>query len=80
MTDEEIAKAYPLAGYSTHTLPGAHVLMHFLLVPNEQALQTEERLSIPVTMTAAQAAELADALQRAATAARMGQAPSTSRS
>ncbi|MEH2476235.1 hypothetical protein V1281_002596 [Nitrobacteraceae bacterium AZCC 2161] len=70
--------AYPLGSYEAHSLPGANVLMVWKVVPNEAALQTGERLTIPMAMTAAQAREVGEMLLRTAVATEMGQAPSTS--
>lgn len=78
MSEPSIA-AYPLSGYQAHTLPGASVLMVWEVVPNEAALQTGERLTIPMAMTAAQAREVGEMLLRTAEATEMGQAPTTSR-
>ncbi|WP_199085444.1 hypothetical protein [Bosea sp. ASV33] len=78
MTEKNIT-VFPLAGWNLATLPGKNVLLDLQLVPSEAALHTERR-SLPVGMTADAADELAEALRRAAQAARMGQAPNTSRS
>jgi hypothetical protein len=77
--NENTAPAYPCAGWTTHSLPGWHALIVWELVPNEQALKTGERLRIPMTMTSAQAREVAGMLLRTAEATEMGQAPSVSR-
>jgi hypothetical protein len=79
MTEEANVSAYPLAGYVVHTLPQSHALIVWELVPNEQALQTGERMKIPMTMTSAQAREIADMLVRTAVASEMGQSPTKSR-
>lgn len=72
--------AYPLAAFSTRTLPGSSLLLDLTLVPSEAALESgEERRSLPIAMTAEQAREVAQALLAAATATEMGNAPTTSR-
>jgi hypothetical protein len=71
---------FPLAGWNLATLPQQWVLLDLALLPSEDALRTGERRSLPVGMTADAAIELAEALKRAAAAARMGQAPTTTRS
>jgi hypothetical protein len=78
MAEQNVA-AFPLCGYAAHSLTGANVLMVWEVVPEERALQTGERLTVPMSMTAAQARKVGEMLLRTAAASEMGQAPTTSR-
>lgn len=65
----------PLIGFSTHTLPGALVMLT-LEVPVEAGAPEGERHYIRVGLRAVGARQLAESLARAADAAEMGRAPS----
>lgn len=77
MSDPNIT-AYPLAGYCTMTVRGRGVLLEMKLIARHPQ-QGEIEQSLPFQMTAQQATELGQSLIDAATASKMGHAPSTTR-
>jgi len=74
MSDEEIT-LFPLIGFSTHTLPGALVMLTLELPVNSEEPEGE-RTYVRIGLRAEGTRQLADSLRRAAAAAEMGQAPS----
>ncbi len=70
--------AYPLTGYDLATVKGGAVLLTLRIIALAPGGQEVEQ-SLPFQILAAQTRELGEALLRAATAAEMGQAPTTSR-
>jgi hypothetical protein len=65
----------PLIGFSTHTLPGALVMLT-LEVPVDAELPGGPRRYVRVGLRSIGARQLAESLLRAADAAEMGRAPS----
>jgi hypothetical protein len=66
---------FPLLGYSTHTLPGA-LIMLTLEIPLDADAPEGPRQRLRIGLRAGGARQLAESLLRAAQAAEMGQAPS----
>lgn len=73
MSDEELT-LFPLIGFSTHTLPGALVMLT-LELPVEAENPEGPKHYVHVGLRAAGARQLAESLLRAVDATEMGQAP-----
>ncbi len=78
MADKEI-KLCPLAGYDTATLPEGHVLLAVEFVRSERERLLRKTTTLRLAMTAAQADELAKALQTGAEKSRLRHSAESSR-